>query len=52
MILITGVNGRTGGEAARDWAARGVPVRAVVRDADALITLARSIREHRAVFTP
>jgi|LakMenE18May11ns_1017448.scaffolds.fasta_scaffold7968780_2 short-subunit dehydrogenase len=52
MILITGVTGRTGGETARDWAARGLSVRAVVRDAGALTTLARSIREHRAVFTP
>jgi uncharacterized protein YbjT (DUF2867 family) len=33
MILITGATGRTGGQAARDLAARGVPVRALVRDA-------------------
>ena len=33
MILITGATGRTGGQTARDLAARGVPVRALVRDA-------------------
>lgn len=32
MILITGATGRTGGQAARGLAARGVPVRALVRD--------------------
>lgn len=32
MILITGATGRTGSVAARELAARGVPVRALVRD--------------------
>jgi uncharacterized protein YbjT (DUF2867 family) len=52
MILITGATGRTGGQAARDLAVRGVPVRALVRDAGALTTLAQFVREHRAVFAP
>jgi NAD(P)H dehydrogenase (quinone) len=40
MILITGATGRTGGQAARDLAARGLPVRALVRDAAKAATLA------------
>jgi uncharacterized protein YbjT (DUF2867 family) len=40
MILITGATGRTGGQAARDLAARGVPVRALVRDATKAAPLA------------
>jgi hypothetical protein len=44
MILITGVTGRTGGEAARDLA-----VRVMGRPAT---TLWQFIHDHRAVFTP
>ena len=40
MILITGATGRTGGQAARDLAARGMPVRALVRDATKAAPLA------------
>jgi hypothetical protein len=44
MILITGVTGRTVGEAARDSAARVMGRPATL--------LAQSIHDHRAVFTP
>jgi uncharacterized protein YbjT (DUF2867 family) len=40
MILVTGATGRTGGQAARDLAARGLPVRALVRDATKAAALA------------
>jgi uncharacterized protein YbjT (DUF2867 family) len=40
MILITGATGRTGNQAARELAARGIPVRALVRNKDKAAALA------------
>lgn len=40
MILITGATGRTGNQAARELAARGAPVRALVRNKDKAAALA------------
>ena len=40
MILITGATGRTGNQAAKELAQRGLPVRALVRNADKAASLA------------
>lgn len=42
MILVTGATGRTGNSAATDLAKRGLPVRALVRNADKAAPLARA----------